>query len=56
MTISLGVAGREDPHETLTQLIHRADMAMYQAKRQGRNQTVLAAAPHTVVTLSRSLA
>ncbi|UBO75861.1 GGDEF domain-containing protein [Aeromonas rivuli] len=56
MTISLGVAGREDPHETLTQLIHRADMAMYQAKRQGRNQTVLAAPPHTVVTLSRSLA
>jgi diguanylate cyclase (GGDEF)-like protein len=56
MTISLGVAGREDPHETLTQLIHRADMAMYQAKRQGRNQTVLAAAPQTVVTLSRSLA
>ena len=45
MTISIGVAGRSTADDGLGQLIHRADMAMYQAKRQGRNQTILAAEP-----------
>ena len=45
MTISIGVAERSPDDDNLGQLIHRADMAMYQAKRQGRNQTVLALAP-----------
>ena len=45
MTISIGVAGRSAADDGLGQLIHRADMAMYQAKRQGRNQTILAAEP-----------
>ncbi|MGN5001116.1 GGDEF domain-containing protein [Aeromonas sp. 80P] len=45
MTISIGVAGRSAADDGLGQLIHRADMAMYQAKRQGRNQTMLAAEP-----------
>ncbi|HAT1542512.1 TPA: GGDEF domain-containing protein, partial [Aeromonas hydrophila] len=38
-------AGRSTADDGLGQLIHRADMAMYQAKRQGRNQTILAAEP-----------
>ena len=42
MTISIGVAERSTQDDSLSQLIHRADMAMYQAKRQGRNQTMLA--------------
>ncbi|WP_421214371.1 diguanylate cyclase domain-containing protein [Aeromonas dhakensis] len=45
MTISIGVAGRSAADDGLGQLIHRADMAMYQAKRQGRNQTIQAAEP-----------
>lgn len=45
MTISIGVAGRSAADDELGQLIHRADMAMYQAKRQGRNQTILATEP-----------
>ncbi|TFF73376.1 GGDEF domain-containing protein [Aeromonas taiwanensis] len=45
MTVSIGVAERSPEDEHLDQLIHRADMAMYQAKRQGRNQTVLAQPP-----------
>jgi diguanylate cyclase (GGDEF)-like protein len=45
MTISIGVAERSTQDDSLSQLIHRADMAMYQAKRQGRNQTVLAQSP-----------
>ncbi|MFM4944514.1 diguanylate cyclase domain-containing protein [Aeromonas bivalvium] len=54
MTISLGIASRESEAEALIPLIHRADMAMYQAKRQGRNQTVMAAAPRILAI--RSLA
>lgn len=46
MTISIGVAERSPDDDSLSQLIHRADMAMYQAKRQGRNQTILAPAPN----------
>jgi len=40
LTISLGVAGYQD-NETIEQLIHRADQALYQAKQQGRNQYVV---------------
>lgn len=45
ITISIGVAERSSADASLSQLIHRADMAMYQAKRQGRNQTILARTP-----------
>lgn len=45
MTISIGIAERSPADASLSQLIHRADMAMYQAKRQGRNQSILAPSP-----------
>ena len=50
MTISIGVAERSPDDDSLSQLIHRADMAMYQAKRQGRNQTILAPTPNQPVS------
>jgi len=56
MTISIGVAERSTQDDSLSQLIHRADMAMYQAKRQGRNQTVLAQSPHLSPELACNVA
>ena len=43
ITTSVGVAGRKRG-ETLDQLIARADAALYEAKRAGRNRVVAAAA------------
>jgi diguanylate cyclase (GGDEF)-like protein len=42
LTISIGVAGGFDQAQTLEGLLDQADRALYQAKRLGRNQTVLA--------------
>jgi diguanylate cyclase len=42
ITLSIGCA-QFDPHEALGDLIWRADEALYQAKRQGRNQVRAAA-------------
>lgn len=41
MTVSLGVACREDPTQTLDALIECADKALYHAKRSGRNRVAL---------------
>ena len=41
VTVSVGVAHRQET-DTGTALFHRADQAMYQAKRQGGNQVVIA--------------
>ncbi|MEL4886891.1 sensor domain-containing diguanylate cyclase [Pectobacterium betavasculorum] len=41
VTISCGIAERQ-PNETLSTLINRADIALYQAKQQGRNRVVRA--------------
>lgn len=43
VTASLGVAVSEDGKMNATDLINRADQALYQAKAQGRNQVQLAA-------------
>ncbi|MEE3623187.1 diguanylate cyclase [Nitrospirillum sp. BR 11752] len=42
VTASLGVAQWRGPDETLEDLLARADGALYQAKKGGRNRTVLA--------------
>jgi diguanylate cyclase (GGDEF)-like protein len=42
LTISCGVAGLIDDHTVPAQLVALADGALYEAKRSGRNQTVVA--------------
>jgi two-component system cell cycle response regulator len=44
VTISIGIASLESPHDTAAQLLKRADQALYRAKRDGRNRVVAAAA------------
>jgi len=41
-TISLGIASYPQDGETVTELIHQADVAVYQAKMDGRNRIVSA--------------
>ncbi|MGJ8679385.1 diguanylate cyclase [Paraglaciecola sp.] len=41
-TISIGVAGFESEFKDYTQWLNQADQALYQAKKAGRNQVVLA--------------
>lgn len=48
VTASIGIAELV-PHETLEQLMSRADEAMYEAKASGRNRVVLANAPPSPV-------
>jgi diguanylate cyclase (GGDEF)-like protein len=40
-TVSIGVATRQ-PSESIAELLHRADVALYEAKAGGRNQVVVA--------------
>ncbi len=63
VTMSFGVAGRVHPRQTPQEIMHAADVAVYQAKLSGRNRIVLADAarasslaipidlPHTDVTI-----
>jgi diguanylate cyclase (GGDEF)-like protein len=44
LTVSLGVAARVNPGEPLAKLLARADAALYEAKRAGRNRVVACAA------------
>jgi len=44
VTISIGIAGSEGPGDTAAALLHRADQALYRAKRNGRNRVVANAA------------
>jgi two-component system cell cycle response regulator len=44
ITISIGIAGSEGPSDSAEALLHRADQALYSAKRAGRNRVVAAAA------------
>ena len=44
VTISIGIAGSEGVGDSAQALLHRADRALYRAKRDGRNRVVAAAA------------
>jgi two-component system cell cycle response regulator len=44
ITISIGIAKAEGQADTAEQLLHRADQALYRAKRTGRNKVVADAA------------
>lgn len=43
-TVSVGVAIAEDGQETLSSLMRRGDLAMYEAKSKGRNCVMVAPA------------
>ena len=53
ITISIGVA-QWHPRENLEALIHRADEALYEAKRNGRDRVALAEFSERVTTLAHS--
>jgi two-component system cell cycle response regulator len=44
VTISIGIARMEGEGDTADALLHRADQALYRAKRSGRNRVVADAA------------
>ncbi|HEY4125033.1 MAG TPA: diguanylate cyclase, partial [Rhizomicrobium sp.] len=44
ITISIGIASSEGESDTADALLHRADQALYRAKRDGRNRVVADAA------------
>jgi two-component system, cell cycle response regulator len=44
VTISIGIAGSDGNADTADALLHRADQALYRAKREGRNRVVADAA------------
>jgi diguanylate cyclase (GGDEF)-like protein len=39
VTISMGIAGREQSDQTIEEIIHNADTALYHSKLKGRNRT-----------------
>jgi two-component system cell cycle response regulator len=44
ITISIGIAASEDENDSAEDLLHRADQALYRAKKTGRNRVVADAA------------
>jgi two-component system cell cycle response regulator len=44
MTISIGVSALEGTHDSMDDLLKRADQALYRAKHEGRNRVISAAA------------
>ncbi|MBM7331264.1 diguanylate cyclase, partial [Agrobacterium sp. S2] len=42
VTVSLGIAVSGDGREIIYEMVNQADMALYEAKRQGRDRLVLA--------------
>ena len=48
VTVSIGVASSPDDGSSATRLIHKADVAVYRAKLQGRNRVVSATGEHYI--------
>jgi diguanylate cyclase (GGDEF)-like protein len=48
LTVSLGVSLRAEGESTWTEMLRRADIALYRAKREGRNRVVLAGEKETM--------
>jgi two-component system cell cycle response regulator len=44
VTISIGIAAALGESDNAEKLLHRADQALYRAKREGRNRVIKAAA------------
>ena len=44
VTISIGIASAQSEGDNAEGLLHRADQALYRAKREGRNRVIKAAA------------
>ena len=44
ITVSIGIAGSEGNNDSADALLHRADQALYRAKREGRNRVIADAA------------
>jgi two-component system cell cycle response regulator len=44
VTISIGIAASQGGDDNAEKLLHRADQALYRAKREGRNRVIKAAA------------
>jgi two-component system cell cycle response regulator len=44
ITISIGIAGSDGNQDSADALLHRADQALYRAKREGRNRVIADAA------------
>jgi two-component system cell cycle response regulator len=44
LTISIGIAASQGADDNADKLLHRADQALYRAKREGRNRVIKAAA------------
>ena len=51
LTVSVGVADWQGPHDSLTALLARADSALYAAKHAGRDQVCVGPAPRPLVAL-----
>ena len=43
--VSIGLTSWTGPHDTLDAMLSRADAALYRAKHEGRNRTVVASEP-----------
>ena len=42
VTVSIGISSMTDPEDSLNDLMHRADRALYESKRAGRNRVTVA--------------
>ncbi len=54
LTVSVGVAGWLGPHDSLMQLLSRADLALYDAKQSGRDRVVVGRSQRPLAAVRRA--